>query len=880
MKKVFTLIALALMITLNANAQYKKYWDFTNWSAITHANLIAGEDWSDIEKASSTEPTETSKENCFWQVGASNAAGETLSANGQVISELNGLTFINSKERSLAIAVNYPVALNEYHGPSYLWLGSKNINYFIIPHVAPGTTIKMGVESHKTSDPRGVQLFLGHNESGTLLNDPEGNAVPSPTTYEDQTWYVPTDATDTPNSDGTYDVCVRNTNGCHLYYIQVGDADNSSKIAYVYSSAAGDLASDPVYSILNTNENYKITAIDVAGDVSAYTAEALQSYDVTVISSSVPAGNSYANVLKEVIAWSPVLNLNAGLYNTWGYGNATASDFPAVTTSASTNSLFAGLTLQEGETEGTSIIQLANQTPVTGVKLGDYFADDEIFASNADDNTVTAIHAHNIGHNGYLYLPLSAEVAADGLETSTLLSNALTILTGSKAQITNAVAPTYSVEYGNNTADVTLKCILTGSKIYYTTDGSEPTTSSTLYTEPIAINGATQIKAIATAEGYHQSDVADSTIQVYPQAPAPVISVEQSDDKGVITLSSTISDAQIWYNFSGSTETAQSTLYTQPITINDHKTITAFAVSDGYIQSDAATQDIYLPNDKVYIDILSHFDANYNDSKSNGDGLFSWGKSAASATDETQDPIDVKIVDNGDGTTSEVPVYPMREAEIYPAADAEWVVKSNGQSILWQNINPGVNPNDSTSYNPATADDLDTLITKYDVQFYKFVSGEYNGRIESTVKFQGPFNVLTFLGNANSSGNIQRMGVEVSTDGENWTLLGDTIAVSNRQRLYSKYTVSYSGTDEVYVRLSQLSGNSGCQCYDIYILNEGEKSKAEEARLATGVKDINADKGHKIVAVYNINGARLNSTARGINIIKYSDGTVKKVIIK
>ena len=46
------------------------------------------------------------------------------------------------------------------------------------------------------------------------------------------------------------------------------------------------------------------------------------------------------------------------------------------------------------------------------------------------------------------------------------------------------------------------------AKIYYTTDGTEPTTASTQYTTPIKIDTDTTIKAIATKDGLDNSDVA------------------------------------------------------------------------------------------------------------------------------------------------------------------------------------------------------------------------------------------------------------------------------------------------------------------------------------------------------------------------------------
>jgi hypothetical protein len=67
---------------------------------------------------------------------------------------------------------------------------------------------------------------------------------------------------------------------------------------------------------------------------------------------------------------------------------------------------------------------------------------------------------------------------------------------------------------------------------------------------------------------------------------------------------------------------------------------------------------------------------------------------------------------------------------------------------------------------------------------------------------------------------------------------------------------------------------------DIYITYAGEKSKEIEG-LATGIECIEKPTTSNIPAgIYNINGMRINSLQRGLNIVKMGDGTIKKVMVK
>ena len=71
------------------------------------------------------------------------------------------------------------------------------------------------------------------------------------------------------------------------------------------------------------------------------------------------------------------------------------------------------------------------------------------------------------------------------------------------------------------TASVTLSCATEGASIYYTTDGSVPTDSGTLYTAPIVLSATTTIRARAYATGKGPSAIVSATYTFKRPVPKP-----------------------------------------------------------------------------------------------------------------------------------------------------------------------------------------------------------------------------------------------------------------------------------------------------------------------------------------------------------------------
>lgn len=81
-----------------------------------------------------------------------------------------------------------------------------------------------------------------------------------------------------------------------------------------------------------------------------------------------------------------------------------------------------------------------------------------------------------------------------------------------------AATPVFSVKTGTFTAAESVKITdaTANSTIYYTTDGTTPTTSSHKYTGPITVSATETIEAVAVAKGYLDSAVAKATYTYAP----------------------------------------------------------------------------------------------------------------------------------------------------------------------------------------------------------------------------------------------------------------------------------------------------------------------------------------------------------------------------
>jgi len=181
---------------------------------------------------------------------------------------------------------------------------------------------------------------------------------------------------------------------------------------------------------------------------------------------------------------------------------------------------------------------------------------------------------------------LQAIAVASNYNNSAVATAAYTIMTP-------AATPVFSVAPGTYAAaqTVSITGATAGSSIYFTTNGSTPTASSSLYSGPITVSTTETLQAIAVASNYNNSAVASAAYTIMPPAATPAFSVVSGTYASAQTVSITAATAgsSIYFTTNGSTPTVSSSLYSGPITVSATETLLAIAVASNYNNSAVAT---------------------------------------------------------------------------------------------------------------------------------------------------------------------------------------------------------------------------------------------------------------------------------------------------
>lgn len=295
------------------------------------------------------------------------------------------------------------------------------------------------------------------------------------------------------------------------------------------------------------------------------------------------------------------------------------------------------LALKDTVTEQVAAIQAENNpaaapafAPVSGV-----YSTDQTVTLTCATPGAAIYYAFDPDQVSTSSMKYTAPVTISGNGTSKIL-HAIAVKSGYKnSDVTTATytidstasyKPKFSPDGGTYPADISTITISTtdADHVYYTTDGSTPTASSTLYSTPLSLLGdqaVLHLKAIGV-KGAQTSSVTSATYTIqYPVAATPTISATDSlgpvDVSGLspalkldptLTLATTTSGATVFYSWgSGNTVVTPATGYTTALVLNGNpaasvtKTLTYVAKKAGMADSPTVSKTFTVTYDPISI---------------------------------------------------------------------------------------------------------------------------------------------------------------------------------------------------------------------------------------------------------------------------------------
>ena len=225
------------------------------------------------------------------------------------------------------------------------------------------------------------------------------------------------------------------------------------------------------------------------------------------------------------------------------------------------------------------------------IRLGD--------ETSAEDNLLKAISVDSSYSDAYLTLASLYESQGSTDKIKSLFDSCSDSSVRDKCAEYIADAPEFSPAAGTFTDTVSVTISSSSSVIYYTTDGSEPTVSSSLYSEPIKLadNGDYTIRAISVNEKGIQSNESSALYTVsIPVPEGPSVSPVSGSYSTATSITVTVpAGSTVYYTLDGSTPTTSSSVYNGPVDMPEGKTVfSCIAVNKNGKTSSVIKRQYYL----------------------------------------------------------------------------------------------------------------------------------------------------------------------------------------------------------------------------------------------------------------------------------------------
>jgi hypothetical protein len=535
------------------------------------------------------------------------SASETLKAlavqSGHVNSPVATATYtINSGNAALP-APTFSVAGGTYTTSLTVTL-SDSVSGATIYYTTNGTTptaastkytaaqIGGGVNVTATETLKAIAVETGHANSPVASATYTINAL---STLTAPVFSVPSGTYTTTQSVTIGDA----TSGATIYYTTNGTAPTTSSTKY-----AGAIA-------VSTTETLEAIAVET-GHTNSPVATAKYTINTATSTAALPAptfsiaGGTYTSSLTVAISDSAsgatIYFTTNGTTPTTASTKYTPAQFGGGVNVSTTETLRA-IAIQTGHTN--SPVTTATYTITSSVlpavtfspSPGTYTSAMSVTMSEAHSGAVvyyttdgSAPTTSSTQYGGALWLTASKTLKAIAVEKG-FNNSAATTAAYTIAHV--LPTPTFSLATGiyTSTQTVTIGDTTAGTTLYYTTNGTTPTTSSTKYTGAITVAASETLQAIAVETGFTNSLVGTAAYTINSTLALPTF--RPGGGIYIATQSVAIADnntgATIYYTTNGTTPTSSSAKYTGPVTVGASETLKALAVQTGHINSSVAT---------------------------------------------------------------------------------------------------------------------------------------------------------------------------------------------------------------------------------------------------------------------------------------------------
>jgi chitodextrinase len=316
----------------------------------------------------------------------------------------------------------------------------------------------------------------------------------------------------------------------------------TSGTSYTFNVKAKDASN-------NTASGATVSTITIPSDVVGLTTNSLTSTSLTVIWSLSTGATSY-----DVYNGATLLgNTTTNTYNISGLTASTQYTFKVI--AKNTSGASAGVTTI-ATTSSTTVVPVSNLTagtatinsiPVTWIASTSTIANQEIAFSTDGTNYSTPVTLAS-GVTSYTVSGLSAGITYTirvvAIDASANQSVPAYVSKATATSISYTASALPAAGTYDSTQNVVLSCTPNGATIYYTTNGSTPSTSSSVYSTAIPVSATTTLKFFAQDAVGNLTTVQTANYIMDTVAPNPAMNpVVGTPTNSTIPVSWTLSDS-------------------------------------------------------------------------------------------------------------------------------------------------------------------------------------------------------------------------------------------------------------------------------------------------------------------------------------------------